>query len=144
VNLQTTVLYACRPSADHDRTFVSENVRELLGYEPVRWTEPGFWRRALHPDDAPRVLASMPLLREQGAQTIEYQLRRVAGSVVRVRDEMRLICDSDTRPFEIVGTMIDASAREAHLVPAPGNGAEVVHDFSNLLLVIAGHAHLLK
>jgi CheY-like chemotaxis protein len=147
INLGTMVLYSCRPTADHDRTFVSENVSEMLGYEPARWTEPAFWRRALHPDDAARVLSEMPLLRERGAQTLEYRLRHADGRAVRVRDEMRLVCDSDNRPSEIAGWITDVTAQRRTDTEAPAlrrAASEVVHDFSNLLLVIAGHAHLLK
>jgi CheY-like chemotaxis protein len=137
VNVGDQVLYSCRPNADHDRTFASENIRELLGYDARRWAEPGFWRRAICPDDAARVLGEMPALRERGQQTLEYRLRHENGRLVRVRDEMRLICDSDTRPLEIVGWLTEAHQRTAA-------GSEILHDFSNLLLVIAGHAHLLK
>jgi CheY-like chemotaxis protein len=147
INLGRTVLYSCRVAADHDRTFVSENVREMLGHDGARWTEPGFWRRALHPDDDARVLGEIPLLRERGVHTLEYRLRHEDGRVLHVRDEMRLICDADDRPSEIVGWMTDVTA-QPRIDTDPGKpgraASEVVHDFSNLLLVIAGHAHLLK
>jgi CheY-like chemotaxis protein/PAS domain-containing protein len=147
INLGRTVLYSCRVAADHDRTFVSENVREMLGHDGSRWTEPGFWRRALHPDDDARVLAEIPLLRERGVHTLEYRLRHEDGRVLHVRDEMRLICDSDDRPSEIVGWMTDVTAQpriDTDLGKPARAVSAVVHDFSNLLLVIAGHAHLLK
>jgi PAS domain S-box-containing protein len=145
VNLGSMVLYSCRPDGDFDRTFVSENVQELLGHEPASWMDVGFWRRAIHPEDAERVAAEMTILRERGAHTVEYRLRHASGRVIRVRDEMRLVCDSDNRPAEIVGWMTDVTAQPRVDADALGRAAaEMVHDFSNLLLVIAGHAHLLK
>jgi CheY-like chemotaxis protein len=147
VGVSDAVLYSCRPSADHDRTFVSENITDMLGYDPSCWLEPGFWRRALHPDDAARVIAEMPRLRTRGRLTIEYRLRHEGGDVVKVRDHMRLICETEGRPIEIVGWLTDITAErhsETDLTNIGRVAAEVVHDFNNLLLVIAGHAHLLK
>jgi CheY-like chemotaxis protein len=144
VNLGSMVLYSCRPTADYDRTFVSHNVQEMLGYESPRWTEPGFWRRAILPEDVARVLTELAVLRERGAHSFEYRLRHADGRVVRVRDEMRLVCDSDNRPAEIVGWLTDVTAQRGDSDGVGRAAADMVHDFSNLLLVIAGHAHLLK
>jgi adenylate cyclase len=50
------VLYSYRATGDHAPTFVSDNVRHLLGYEPREYLRgPGFWRERVHPDDLPRV-----------------------------------------------------------------------------------------
>jgi CheY-like chemotaxis protein len=60
---------------------------------------------------------------------------------------MRLICETEGRPIEIVGWLTDITAErhsETDLTNMGRVAAEVVHDFNNLLLVIAGHAHLLK
>jgi len=147
VNAGTAVLYSSRPGGDYDRTFVSENMGELLGYDPSCWLTPGFWRRALHPDDAARVMAEMARLRERGCQAMEYRMRHADGHAVWVHDELRQICEVEGQAVEIVGCLIDISTRrrsENDLTALGRVAADVGHDFRNLLLVITGHASLMK
>lgn len=147
VSAGTAILYSSRPSGDYDRTFVSDNVGEVLGYDPSCWLTPGFWRRALHPDDAARVMAEMGKLRERGGQAMEYRMRHADGHSVWVHDELRQICEVEGQAVEVVGSFIDVSTRRSaeHDLTALGRvAADVGHDFRNLLLVITGHACLLK
>jgi PAS domain S-box-containing protein len=147
VTAGAAVLYSSRPQPDYDRTFVSDNISELLGYEAGPWTQPGFWRRALHPDDADRVLAEIPRLRERGCQTMEYRMVHRDGHAVWVHDELRLICETEGQAVEIVGCLLDISARrrsESDLANIGRVAGDVAHDFNNLLMVITGHAFLLK
>jgi PAS domain S-box-containing protein len=142
-----SVLYSCRPQPDYDRTFISDNVSSLLGYDTAQWMTPGFWRRTLHPDDAGRVLEEIPHLRERGSQAIEYRMVHRDGHAVWVHDELRLICEVEGQAVEIVGCLIDISARrrtENDLATVGRVAGDVAHDFNNLLMVITGHAHLLK
>jgi PAS domain S-box-containing protein len=147
VNAGTAVLYSSRPGGDYDRTFVSDNIGELLGYDPSCWLTPGFWRRTLHPDDAARVMAEMARLRERGCQAMEYRMRHADGHPVWVHDELRQICEVEGQAVEIVGCLIDISTRrrsENDLTALGRVAADVGHDFRNLLLVVTGHACLLK
>jgi PAS domain S-box-containing protein len=147
VTAGAAIVYSSRPQPDYDRTFVSDNVRELVGYDAAQWTTPGFWRRTLHPEDAARVLAEVPHLRERGCQAMEYRLVHKDGHAVWVHDELRLVCEAEGQPVEIVGCLIDISARrqsEDDLAALGRMAGDAAHDFNNLLLVITGHAHLLK
>ena len=147
VNAGAAVLYSCLPGADYDRTYVSDNIGELLGYDASCWTTPGFWRKALHPDDAGRVMAELAKLRERGCQAMEYRMRHADGHSVWVHDELRQICEVEGQAVEIVGSFIDISTRrrsENDLAALGRVAADVGHDFRNLLLVITGHACLLK
>jgi len=147
VNAGAAVLYSARPGGDYDRTFVSDNIGELLGYDPSCWMTPGFWRRALHPDDAARVMAETSKLRERGCQAMEYRMRHADGHPVWVHDELRQICEVEGQAVEVVGCLIDISTRrrsENDLTALGRVAADVGHDFRNLLLVITGHSFLLK
>jgi adenylate cyclase len=46
------VIYSYKATGDFAPTFVSENIRDWLGYEPREYLEhPGFWWSRVHPDD---------------------------------------------------------------------------------------------
>ena len=46
------VIYSFKATGDFAPTFVSENIRDWLGYEPNEYLEnPDFWWRCVHPDD---------------------------------------------------------------------------------------------
>ena len=46
------VIYSYKATGDFAPTFVSQNIRDWLGYEPREYLENAdFWRRCVHPDD---------------------------------------------------------------------------------------------
>ena len=59
------VIYSYKASGDFAPTFVSQNIKDWLGYEPREYLENAdFWRRCVHPDDLALVEAeSAHLLR---------------------------------------------------------------------------------
>jgi len=49
-------------------TFVSDNIKRVLGYEPLDYLEnPNFWRERIHPDDLARVETEISRTLEKGA-----------------------------------------------------------------------------
>ena len=51
------VIYSFRASGDFAPTFISRNIKDLLGYEREEYlASPDFWHSRIHPDDSPRVL----------------------------------------------------------------------------------------
>jgi PAS domain S-box-containing protein len=98
-------------------TFISENVRDLLGYEPDDYLAgPEFWLDRLHPEDRDRVLSEFPNLLRQGHNVIEYRFLRADGTYRWVRDEQRLLRDPNGEPVEVVESWSDITARrEAEL-----------------------------
>ena len=94
-------------------TFISENVRDLLGYEPDDYLSgPEFWLDRLHPDDQQRVLSEFPNLLRQGHNVIEYRFLRADGTYRWVRDEQRLLRDADGEPVEVVEAWSDITTRK--------------------------------
>jgi PAS domain-containing protein len=50
------VIYSFKASGDFRPTFVSQNIKDWLGYAQSDYLDsPDFWRRRVHPDDLPRV-----------------------------------------------------------------------------------------
>ncbi|HEY9298894.1 MAG TPA: PAS domain S-box protein, partial [Phormidium sp.] len=52
LNYSPVVILSCKPDGDYEATFISENVKEVLGYESMAFLEDGeFWVHNLHPED---------------------------------------------------------------------------------------------
>ena len=90
-------------------TFVSPQIRDLLGYEPEDCTsDPDHWRRVLHPDDRERVLAEDARTDETGEPfSMEYRQIARDGTVVWIRDEAVLVRDGKGRPRYWQGVQFD-------------------------------------
>src|SRR5690606_31074350 len=89
--------------------WVSDNVKRLLGYDPVAALSPGLWRRLLHPADYDAYRAGRARLDAQGSATLEYRLRHASGEYRWVRDEQRLLRDAGGEPREVVGVLLDVN-----------------------------------
>lgn len=111
------VIYSYRASGDFAPTFVSQNIRDWLGYEPREYLEsPDFWRRCVHPDDLARVEAESVILFRKGRHTAEYRFLKKDGTYCWVIDEQHLIRDKDGEPVEVVGSWSDVTApKEAEI-----------------------------
>jgi PAS domain S-box-containing protein len=106
------VIYAVDPAADFAATFVSDNIKTLLGYDPEEYVgDPKFWVDRLHPDDAPYMMSWMSHLMEKGWQVSEYRFRHKDGSYRWLHDELRMIYDAQGAPKEVVGSSIDITER---------------------------------
>jgi PAS domain S-box-containing protein len=108
------VIYSFKASGDYAPTFVSENIKRLLGYCPDKYMKNAdFWRKRVHPDDLPRVEAEQTKLFEQGRHAAEYRFRNLDGSYRWLSDEQHLIQDEHGAPLEIVGSWSDITQRKA-------------------------------
>jgi adenylate cyclase len=106
------VIYSFKAAGDFAPSFVSQNIRDWLGYEPAEYLEnPDFWWRRVHPDDIATVEAQSALLFQKGRHTVEYRFMRKSGSYCWVNDEQHLIRDRDGQPVEVVGSWSDVTAR---------------------------------
>ena len=107
------VLYSFEATGHNAPTFVSDNIRDLLGYEPAEYLEgPSFWTDRVHPDDLPRVLADFPRLFDSGRLGFECRFRRADGTHCWMSDELRLIRGPRGEPHEVVGSWSDISERK--------------------------------
>ena len=107
------VIYSFKATGDFAPTFISENIRRVLGYEPSEYLEnPDFWRERVHPEDLDRVEADVGQLIGNDGHSLEYRFRRKDGSYCWVNDEQHLVKDANGNPFEIVGSWSDITKRK--------------------------------
>lgn len=107
------VIYSYKATGDFAPTFVSQNIREWLGYEPREYLEDAeFWRRCVHPDDLAAVEAESVRLFKKGDHTTEYRFRKKDASYCWVNDKQRLIHDEIGQPVEVVGSWSDITERK--------------------------------
>jgi adenylate cyclase len=107
------VLYSYKATGDYAPTFISPNVKDLLGYDREEYLESAdFWLSRVHPDDGPRVLEEYPRLMEQGRLSVEYRFRKKDGGYSWIGDELHLVRNAVGDPIEVVGSWSDITARK--------------------------------
>jgi len=98
---------------NYQPTFISDNIKKIFGYEPSEYLkDPRFMPSHIHPDDIRRIDKEWSHLFKEGHHVIEYRFRRKDGTYCWVNDELRMICDKDGEPVEIVGAMNNINARK--------------------------------
>src|SRR5262249_20099217 len=107
------VVYSYKAMGDFAPTFVSENIRERLGYEPSEYLENAdFWRSRVHPDELAAVEAEAIQLFKKGRHTVEYRFLKKDGTYCWVNDAQQLIRDEQGQPSEVVGSWSDVTERK--------------------------------
>lgn len=109
------IIYTCRydGSKAPEPTFVSRNVREVLGYEPEECLgDPMWWSKGLHPKDFSRTQENASHLTKDGRVTHEYRFRHKDGSYRWIQDTVRLVLDVSGRPEEMIGSWVDVTDRK--------------------------------
>lgn len=107
------IIYTTQTSGDFACTFVSENIRTIMGFAPEEMiTDAKCWPDRLHPDDARRVLDELPPLIKRGGGTVEYRFRHRDGHYVWIQDSFKVLYDEAKHPFELVGAWADITTRK--------------------------------
>jgi adenylate cyclase len=107
------VIYSYKASGDFAPIIISENIKNVLGYEPSEYLQNAdFWRSRVHPDDLARVEAESSNLYKNGRHTVEYRFLKKDGTYCWVNDEQRLIRDADGQPIEVIGSWSDVTRRK--------------------------------
>jgi PAS domain S-box-containing protein len=109
-----SVIYSFKASGDFAPIFVSNNIKNLLGYCPEDYLKNAeFWRERVHPNDLRRVEAEQAELFEKGRHIAEYRFRKSDGTYCWVSDEQHVIRDEKGGLVEVVGSWSDITARKA-------------------------------
>ena len=87
------IIYTTQASGDgYTCTFVSENLRAIMGYSPEEMTtDPKCWPERLHPEDASRVFDELGPLIEQGGGTVAYRFRHRDGHYIWIQDTFKVV-----------------------------------------------------
>jgi PAS domain S-box-containing protein len=108
------VIYGFKATADFAPTFISDNITSVFGYTPADYlADPPFWRDRVHPGDLVRIEEAISAFFHNGIHAVEYRFRHKDGSYRWVNDQQHLIRGVDGKPFEIVGSWSDITARKA-------------------------------
>ncbi|MDY6804727.1 MAG: chemotaxis protein CheB [Cyanobacteriota bacterium] len=101
-------IFSRAATGDNRVTFISENVKEVLGYEAKEFlADPNFWRSRVHPED---IEDQLPEDRDIHAR--EYRFLQADGNYCWLYAELRKILTEDGRPKEWVGFLVDISDRK--------------------------------
>ena len=107
------VIYSFKATGDYAPTFISQNVKDLLGYDREEYlNSPDFWQSRVHPQDSPRIFRAYERLFEEGRLSNEYRFRKRDGSYCWVSDELQVLRDAAGDPVEVVGAWSDITARK--------------------------------
>ncbi|MFN6499587.1 MAG: PAS domain S-box protein [Nostoc sp. DedQUE01] len=107
------VIYSRKTSGDFSTTFISKNVRAMVGYEAREFIEnPNFWLDRVHPEDVELVSRKFKKLVEHEYNSYEYRWLHADGTYHWFYEKMRLIRDEDDNPIECVGYWADISDRK--------------------------------
>ncbi len=108
------IIYSAVPTGDFKITFVSENLRIVLGYEPYEMRDDmNFWIEHIHPDDSAALMQRLPALLSQGGQlTHDYRFRHQKGHYLWMHGTLRLVRNRAGQPLELLGSLLDISKRK--------------------------------
>jgi PAS domain S-box-containing protein len=102
------VIYSRNPACDGATTFISNNVKTELGYDPEDFVnDRHFWIDHIHPDDVQYVKEEFPELEDRGSHILEYRFRHKNGGYRWMRDELRLLFEEQGNAVEAVGSWTD-------------------------------------
>src|SRR5262245_8442971 len=108
LTVSPAIVYTTQASGNFSCTFVSENLRAIMGYSPEEMTtDPKSWPDHLHAEDAPRVFERLPSLVEKGGGSLEYRFRHHDGHYIWIQDSFRVVKGQDGLPRELVGAWAD-------------------------------------
>ena len=103
------MIFSAEAWGDFGTTFMSSNVREIMGYEPTDFRG-SFWIDRVHPEDRERVLAAVrEKLLNTGHNVMEYRFLRADGAYRIMKDEQRILRDADGNASQIAGYWIDVT-----------------------------------
>lgn len=136
-----------------DRLSWRQGLETLLGWKTSSANTNSFWQRRVHPDDRPRVTASIRDAIKSTAEhwSAEYRFRHGDGSYLNLLERAFIVRNNDGRAVRFVGVLMDVTKRRqlqdqllrSQRMEAFGHLAgAVAHDYNNFLTTILGYSDL--
>ena len=139
LNSSPAVIYTASPE-DFGVTFMSGNVRNILGYEPAQFEkELSFWSRQIHPDDLDRVLYERSSIHDNENVSCTYRMRRRRGDYIWVRDALTKAAGGGARSPDLpdlpdspdlIGCLLDVTAQ----VESKRRGREIMDHMTESII----------
>jgi PAS domain S-box-containing protein len=142
--------------SDFMATYISQSVASLLGFEAeelIGQSGAELWETRIPPEDLRQYRAQIPLLWKDGHQTFQYRFLHKDGTYRWIREEEKVIRDSEGQVRDVIGYWTDITERkrlEEELVKSQrlvviGETARMVgHDLRNPLQGIVGATDVLR
>ncbi|MEH2290655.1 PAS domain S-box protein [Nostoc sp.] len=107
------VIYSSKTPEYFSTTFISENVKEMVGYEAQEFIDnSSFWLYRVHPQDIELISEKFSHFVEQEYITYEYRWLHGDGTYHWFYEKIRLIRDEANSPIEWVGYWADINDRK--------------------------------
>ncbi len=110
----TVILFTCDSSDDFPLLSVSENSKDILGFESSYFLENEHgWSNRIHPEDRKKVFKRFKeVLNEGGGAINEYRFKRKDGTYIWLRDELKLIEDAEGDNPIVYGSSFEITERK--------------------------------
>ena len=104
------VIFTAAPTGDFCITYISDNVKEIVGYDPQEvLADPNFWSSRIHPEDRSQFIIIFSDLSEAKNCICEYRFLHQDRFYRWLRTELKLLVDSRGLPIEVIGYAADIS-----------------------------------
>lgn len=106
------VIFSCRGEPGSEVAFISDNVRQVLGYYVGQWlSDPGFWQSRIHPEDRKAMAAPGAGGAANRARVREYRFLHSDGIYRWLYEESNRV-EAAGGEAETVGYFIDITSRK--------------------------------
>lgn len=94
-------------------TYLSPQIRSILGFTPEEFQAASFWRERIVPEDRERALkAELEVLRGEGRLECEYRISAKDGRIVWIREQADAVRDENGVPLYLQGVMYDVTEQK--------------------------------
>lgn len=143
------VVYIAEFGEDGDWTYISPQIKTILGFTQEEFRAASVWRERIVPEDRDRALrAELRVLRGDGRLQCEYRIVGKDGRLIWIREEADAVEDERGKPLYLQGVMYDITEQkhaEERLVKALDTEKEAtkrlraLHEMQNAFLHAVSH-----
>lgn len=107
------VFYHCGLEQNFPILFISNNVKNILGFEPRAFEHDDYlWMERIHPEDRNKVVGAFENVVRDEVFRMEYRFKHGDGRYIWLLDEVKLVRDEQGNPESIVGSSIEITERK--------------------------------